>query len=165
MNYFTSDLHIGHKAICKYRPEFESTREHDLYWIEKIESLGKRDILFILGDFIFESEHYEEYIERLKNVKCRIKLILGNHDNPKLYRDTIDSKIEIQLPFYSYKNFWLSHCPIHPQEMRRRYGNIHGHLHRSVLEGDNTDLYFDVSPEKHNYEFVPFETIKETLRG
>jgi calcineurin-like phosphoesterase family protein len=42
--------------------------------------------------------------------------------------------------------------------MRSRILNIHGHLHGSVLEDPR---YFDVSPEKHNFELVDFETIKD----
>jgi calcineurin-like phosphoesterase family protein len=57
----------------------------------------------------------------------------------------------------SYKSFWLSHCPIHPQELRNRKANIHGHLHGSVL---NDPRYFDVCPEKHNYQMVDYEEIK-----
>lgn len=166
-NYFTSDLHIGHRAICKYRPHFKTPEEHDLYWIEKIEALGKRDILFILGDFLFPGPKFDEYHERLQKVKCRIKLVMGNHDSLELYQNVnpvirsnkpVPSRIEIQLPLFSYKNFWLSHCPIHPQEMRNRKLNIHGHLHASVLDDTR---YFDVCPEKHNYEFVDFESIKK----
>ena len=76
MVYFTSDLHIGHRSICKYREHFKTADEHDLYWIEKIETLGKRDILYILGDFMFPGNKFTEYHKRLQKVNCRIKLIL-----------------------------------------------------------------------------------------
>ena len=166
MNYFTSDLHLGHKAISKYRPGFPSMEAHDEYWLAKMETLGKRDILFILGDFLFDGPNYDEYIKRIRKLKCRIKLVMGNHDSLRLYEEinrksqSPEGSIEIQLPFFSYKNFWLSHAPIHPQELRNRYLNIHGHLHDSVLDDPNGD-YFDVSPEKHNFDFVKFEEIKE----
>ena len=164
MVLFTSDLHLGHRAICKYREHFKTTQEHDEHFIKKIEALGKRDVLYILGDFLFDSDKFEEYHQRLQKVHCRIKLIMGNHDSLKLYeninltKDGRKSSIEIQLPFFSYKNFWLSHCPIHPGEMRNRKGNIHGHLHDAEL---GEDKYFDVCPEKHQYEFVNFEDIKK----
>ena len=28
-----------------------------------------------------------------------------------------------------YKKMWLTHCPIHPDEMRRCVGNLCGHIH------------------------------------
>ena len=161
MVYFTSDLHIHHKNICEYRINkgFKTTEEHDNYWIHKILSLGKRDILYILGDFIFDTdvEIFNQTINKLSNIKCRIKVIMGNHDSLSLYK-IHNPKIEIQLPLFTYKDFWLSHCPIHPQEMWARKGNVHGHLHNAILDDK---LYFDVSPEKHNYEFVTLDKIKE----
>ena len=159
MVYFTSDLHLGHKAIPKYRDRFKDMQDHDEYILQKIESLGKRDILYILGDFLFDGVHYEEYIERLKNKKCRIKLVMGNHDSLKLYKEDC---VEMQLPLFSYKNMWLSHCPIHPHEMRNRKGNIHGHLHLETLKDKN---YFNVNLDVNDYEFVNVENIKEFFKS
>ena len=48
MNYFTSDLHLGHKVIApKYRPIFENQEEHDSLILDNISKLNKRDILYI----------------------------------------------------------------------------------------------------------------------
>lgn len=170
MNFFTSDLHLGHKAIPKYRESFKDMKEHDDYIINKILELKKRDILYILGDFLFDGEHYDEYIERLSKKKCRIKLIMGNHDSMKLYKEDI---FEMQLPLFSYKNMWISHCPIHPQELRNRAGNIHGHLHGDVVWKDSLSYldggqiqdnrYFNVNLDVNDYEFVKLETIKEYM--
>ena len=176
MVYFTSDLHLGHRAIPKYREPFKDMKSHDDYIIDKILELGKRDILFILGDFLFDGEHYDEYIQRLSKKKCRIKLVMGNHDSLKLYKEDI---FEIQLPLFSYKNTWLSHAPIHPQELRERYGNVHGHLHlekvqiekkfqnyddnwRPFITVVNTEdpRYFNVNLDVNDYKFVNFEEIK-----
>ena len=166
MVLLSSDLHLGHRAIIKYRTQFQSMEEHDNYFINLILSLGKRDVLIILGDFLFDGPHYDEYIQRLSAKKCRIKLVMGNHDSMKLYSEPI---FEVQLPLYSYKNFWLSHCPIHPNELRRRIANIHGHTHYNSITIDNelgTNLvldpnYFSVCPEVNNYQFVNLESIKE----
>ena len=168
MVYFTSDLHLGHRAIPKYREPFKDMKSHDDYIIDKILELGKRDILFILGDFLFDGEHYDEYIQRLSKKKCRIKLVMGNHDSMKLYKEDI---FEIQLPLFSYKNTWLSHAPIHPQELRGRYGNIHGHLHLEKVQEHYIDSfmcniyrpdprYFNVNLDVNDYKFVNFEDIK-----
>lgn len=162
MVYFTSDLHLGHKAIPKYREPFADMEEHDNYVIERILELGKRDVLHILGDFLFDGPHYDMYIERLKKAKCRIKLCMGNHDSLKLYKPIFKDNghflFEVQLPFFSYKNMWLSHPPIHPKEMRNRKGNIHGHLHMETLEDPN---YYNVNLDVNNYQFVTLERIRE----
>ena len=163
MNYFTSDLHLGHKAICKYRTKFKTTQEHDEYMIQEIEKLKKRDILYVLGDFLFDGDHYDEYIKRLRAVACRIKVVLGNHDSLELYKENEnDGSIEIQLPLFSYKNFWLSHAPIHPGELRGRNGNIHGHMH---LEKLIDERYYNVNIDVNDYKFVKFDDIKELFEN
>ena len=166
MNYFTSDLHLGHRVITKYRTHFKTAKEHDEYWFQKMEKLGKRDILFILGDFLFEGSHYDEYIKRIRKLKCRIKLIMGNHDSLKLYQEinqkpqSPEGSIEIQLPLYSYKNCWVTHAPIHEDEIRGKYLVIHGHTHNYSIKHSR---YFNVCPEVNNFDFVNYETIKEKI--
>lgn len=153
---FTSDLHLGHKSIVKYRDIFSTMEEHDNFIINKILELPKRTVLTILGDFLFDGPHFESYIERLSKKKCRIEVVMGNHDSLLLY--SIPKEIiEMQLPFYSYKNMWVSHCPINNSEMRNRTANIHGHLHKEVID-DNR--YFNVNLDVNDYDFVPFETIR-----
>jgi len=159
MVYFTSDLNLGHKNICKYRTRFGNTEEHDEYMFEMLEAKGKNDLVFILGDFIFHGSHYDAYIKRLSKLPCRIKLILGNHDTLKLMQEDI---FEHREPLSNYKCMWLSHCPIHPQEMRGRTGNVHGHLHSDSID---SSFYFNVNVEDNNYELVPLDTIKEYFKG
>ena len=159
MVVFSSDLHLGHNNIHKYRCDrFVSQEEHDTYILDKIASLNKRDTLKILGDFIFDSPKYKFYIEQLHKMSCRIQIIMGNHDSLLLYKE---SKFEIQLPLYSYKNMWISHCPIHPNELRGRIGNIHGHMHKESLDDPQ---YFNVNLDVQNYEFVPLDLIRDTYR-
>jgi len=161
--YFSSDFHLGHNVIVpKYR-DFSSQQEHDTLILDQIAALKKRDILYILGDFIFDSDKYDYYISELDKTQCRIKLVLGNHDSRKLYSEP---RFELQLPLFSYKGIWVSHCPIHPQELRGRF-NIHGHLHGSEVMLNKTDIkdpnYYNVNLDNHNHKFVDFDLIKETL--
>lgn len=154
--YFTSDLHLAHKNITKYRPRFSSQEQHDEYMFILLESLTKHDKLFVLGDFLFNDDILtDKYLERISRLPCRITLILGNHDDNELYKK-LPSNVTLQLPLCNYKAFWLSHCPIHPQEMRRRLGNIHGHLHDEVL---NDKRYFNVNVDVNDYKLVELSTI------
>ena len=151
--YFTSDLHLGHKNICKFRNDFTDCNEHDDFILDKIMSLGKRDILYSLGDFNFDN-----YINILENSSCRIKTVFGNHDSKKLYGISF---LETQLPLFSYKNIWVSHAPIHPSEIRKRLGNIHGHIHGIENKFALGEKYFNVNIEMRNFEFVPFDIIRD----
>ena len=160
MVYFSSDFHFGHKAIIKYRTNFSSIEEHDNHILERMSKLTKRDDLFILGDFLFDCDKFEWYLKEISKMPLKIKLVLGNHDSLKLYTQDIAKNIELQLPLFSYKSMWISHCPIHPDEMRNRVANIHGHLHNAVLDDDR---YFDVGLDKNNYEFVSLDFIKTKI--
>ena len=154
---------LGHKAITKYRTKFNSIEEHDTHIFEQISKLTKRDQLFILGDFLFDCEKFEWYLSEVAKMPCTIKLVLGNHDSLKMYEQTIAKNIKIQLPLFSYKNMWISHCPIHPNELRSRILSVHGHLHGDIIEIDgNPDYrYFNVNLDNNYFKLVPFEEIVE----
>jgi len=130
MVYFTSDPHLGHRAICKYRPYFSSPEENTKFfvdfWKQKIK---KQDVVYILGDVAFDVEH----LMLLKPLRGRKILIKGNHDDyiPTKYHVEIFEEIYGML---SYKGMWLTHCPIHPSEMRKRKANIHGHVHDKTVQ-------------------------------
>lgn len=154
MVYFTSDTHLGHNNILKYRPQFSSIEEHDTAIFDSISKLTKRDDLFILGDFIFDSPNYQHYISTFSKFPCNIRLVMGNHDSRLLYNEP---RFDIQLPLFSYKNFWISHCPIHPRELRSRIANIHGHLHGVTIDSPH---YFNVNLDNNNFQLVSLDTIK-----
>lgn len=158
MVYFTSDTHLGHKVITKYRPQFETRKEHDEAIFDLVSKLTKRDDLMILGDFIFDCPEFDDYLKLFSKMSCKIKLVMGNHDSLKLYKQDIAKNIEIQLPLFSYKNMWVSHCPIHEGELRNRDLNIHGHLHGAEI---NSDRYFNVNLDNNNFKLVSLDEIKE----
>ncbi|MCP5004645.1 MAG: hypothetical protein GY941_12015, partial [Planctomycetes bacterium] len=158
--WFTSDLHLGHRGVLKWsRAEFKEgdIDYHDFTIIENINSwVNKRDKLYILGDLAFS----DRALQRARDINCEnIELILGNHDTYPIHKYmSMGMKLH---GFRGYKNFWLSHCPIHPSEMRKKTGNIHGHIHRG---GDTAVIddprYFNVNIELHKYLPVPFDKIK-----
>jgi calcineurin-like phosphoesterase family protein len=157
--FFSSDFHIGHNVISpKYRSQFSTSDEHHEFMLDKLANVWKNDILYILGDFLFDCDKYDYYISQIGKMRLRIKLILGNHDSKRLYDSSRPKNIELENPLVTYKKMWLSHCPIHPNEIRGRLLNLHGHLHNEVL---NDSRYFNVCLDQHNFEFITLETIKE----
>ena len=144
----TSDLHLGHKNICKYREQFNSSEEHDeVLWDNLASSVNKHDTVFFLGDIAFTPY----WLDKIKHLKVAHKrLIVGNHDTERgiTMRHLCDSYDSV-VSFMTHKNYWLSHCPIHPQEMRGRNGNIHGHLHGKVVDDP---LYFNACVEHTEYK-------------
>ena len=106
-------------------------------------------------------------------MSCEIRFVLGNHDSLRLYEDLAkyNSNLKLQLPFFSYKNYWISHCPIHPQEMRGRFGNICGHLHNEKVWKEDSfsnqwedTRYYNVGLDTNNFKFVDFEYIQSKIK-
>lgn len=151
--FFLSDLHIGHKAILKYRPEFKSVEEHDNTIIENWNSVVKKknQIVWVLGDFMLKNNKYdmESILDRLNGT---IRIISGNHCHMDYYpRDMIWKALEKK---YGY---WLSHCPIHPNELRGSKC-MHGHVHNKSIDDDR---YINVCCENVNYTPISLDEIRE----
>ena len=125
--YFCSDLHFGHKNIQKFRQFVLSQNHNEQFicnaWKNKV---TKRDDVYVLGDVAFTMEA----IDLFKDLPGRKFLIRGNHD----LCDTA-AYLKVFTEVYGllkYKEFWLSHAPIHPDELRGRV-NLHGHVHYASI--------------------------------
>lgn len=127
--FFISDLHFGHNHIHKFghRPWAESPELHDLTLVDRInDTVKKRDKLYILGDVAWSAKG----AEALADIRCQnIEVVWGNHDMPRY----VLPYVQKSRGFFKYKDFWVSHCPIHPNELRG-LKNIHGHVHHNIVE-------------------------------
>lgn len=159
--WFTSDLHLGHTLMVGTRC-FKNMAEHDWTLIENINKLvSKHDKLFILGDLAFTTDA----LKNVSIIRCRnIELILGNHDKFPIHK-YLDVVQKVH-GFRSYKGFWLSHCPIHPSEMRDMKGNLHGHIHIfSDTPRISDKRYFCANTEFHGLSPISFEDIEKVLEN
>lgn len=80
ITWFISDLHFGHRNICRYsnRP-FSSIEEMNEVLIQNWNRCVKpSDEIWHLGDFAFGSINFTKKI--LESLNGRINLIYGNHD-------------------------------------------------------------------------------------
>lgn len=59
-----------------------------------------------------------------------------------------------------YKEFWLSHAPLHPQELRGKI-NLHGHVHGSTIPDRN---YFNCCLENTNYSPISLQQIRDKIK-
>lgn len=141
---FTSDLHIGHKLAARMRG-FDSVDAHDLVVIDSLRrNCNKKTILWILGDVCMDMSKMDMLLE----VPGRKKLIRGNHD--KFNLGVYLKYFEDIHGFTKYKSMWLSHCPIHPQEMYGAKLNVHGHLHKNTSSPKLKLPYYNVNWDYHN---------------
>jgi len=151
--WFTADLHLGHRLIAQTRGFGEDVVAHDKAVISSLkERISKRDKTFILGDVAFNRTALRR-IDEISGIKV---LILGNHDKNKAHAylehfDDLHGALR-------YKDFIVTHIPIHPNEMGRFKGNIHGHVHTfSNTPPIEDKRYFNVGVEFHQFLPVSFE--------
>lgn len=128
--WFSSDFHIDHKNIHKFRckdkgffRDFKDESEHREWLFDWVnDNVRKRDVLYLLGDIAFT----EEALIEVGKLPGRKVLVKGNHCAVK---SDLYSKVYDQVHGLTrYKHVWLSHAPIHPQELRGKF-NFHGHTH------------------------------------
>lgn len=105
-----------------------TVEEHDNYIVRQWNSVvSKNDLVYVLGDVCFDKTK----LPLLKRMKGNKHLILGNHDEFSL--ETYKPYFNKIHGFMKYKGVaWLSHAPIHPDELRGKW-NIHGHVHHKTL--------------------------------
>lgn len=129
--WFVGDIHGGHKNVHKFRKQFSSEEEHFQHVKTNYHKVvGKRDKVFFMGDTAFT-------LERLQDVSTWVGakkvLICGNHDTDHIPMKTLCEYFDEVYSLYKWHEFWLSHCPIHPEELRGKK-NIHGHCVDSQTE-------------------------------
>lgn len=162
--YAIGDMHFGHKGISrKFRQEFGSDDQHNEVICQNIMNIiTKRDTLWMLGDCFFTLEGLH-YLRRIQ-IECeptRVHWVLGNHDTQRKRFDEVvrqalrEGLVDSLHGIVKYKGAWLSHAPIHPQEL---YGkvNIHGHVHRQTIPDDR---YVNVSCENTGYKPILLDQI------
>jgi calcineurin-like phosphoesterase family protein len=146
--WIISDLHLGCSRTYQWAGVLRSgsnTDEHDEWLINQINSVVKKgDLLYMVGDICMT----EEAFKKLGRIKGQKILIRGNHDiyATQRYLEYFQ-QVHGLLKFKG--TFWISHAPIHPQELRGCI-NIHGHLHQHLilLDGQPDPRYVNVSVER-----------------
>lgn len=138
--WFGSDFHFGHKNIGGFRAPHHIQSEEDNRWRiceDWRKVVDKKDVVYVLGDACFTMETIFEF----DNLPGRKILVRGNHDG-------LDTQVYLKYfegvyGILKYKEFWLTHAPIHPAELRGKV-NLHGHVHYAALEDKR---YFNCCPE------------------
>jgi calcineurin-like phosphoesterase family protein len=158
--FVTSDTHFGHKRVIEFEPvlrPFASIEEHDRELVARWNATVKpKDTVWHLGDVFFGKDGHL-VLAQLHGLK---KLVLGNHDHYPL---------EVYQRYFSkifgaaeWGNCILTHVPVHPGQMRRYAGNIHGHMHSKKLDDPR---YACVSVEHTGLAPVLMDTVRHALNS
>lgn len=160
----TSDLHLGHKNVHKFRTKFATAEEHHNEVFENLATnIGKHDSVIFLGDIAFDIH----WLEKIYFINCVKKtLVLGNHDTERLHILDLTSVFDSIHSMYSRRNMLFTHCPVHSGEFRGKKLNIHGHLHNRLVKDffEATDTrYFNACLEHTDYKPISFAEILERI--
>tara|TARA_R110000851_G_scaffold308027_1_gene466792 strand:- start:44 stop:580 length:537 start_codon:yes stop_codon:yes gene_type:complete len=169
----TSDLHLGHNNIHKFRPQFDTAEDHHNEIFESLAiNLKKNDSIIFLGDICFN----DYWLGKIKELNCKKKtLILGNHDTEKVSIRDIAFSYDAVHSMMNKRNSIFTHCPIHRDEFRQQSLNIHGHLHGRIvgnrisvlsfgqlIEAEEDDnKYFNACVEHTDYKPITYAEIME----
>lgn len=147
--FFISDLHLGCKNILNFSGHLrdgDTSLEHDHILVTRWNTtVSKRDKVYVLGDVCFDHDRLP-LLEELKGTKV---LIRGNHDDNLHASTWLKYFSDVQGITKYGKEFWLSHAPIHPAELRGKR-NIHGHVHSNSIRdayGELDNRYINVCVE------------------
>jgi len=153
----TSDWHLGHKAIIKYRKGFKTIQEHDETIINNYKQIVlKRDTVYYLGDICFT----EESLEVIKGLQGKKILVMGNHDGQYFDRKLLWEAFDDIISLKNYKGSWLTHAPIHESELRNKYC-IHGHTHNFSVKDSR---YYNICVDKTDFKPVLFTDVFKDLQ-
>ena len=162
--YIISDQHYGHANALTFKKsdgsplrDFSSAEEMNEHMVHCHNSVVRpQDKVIFLGDVAIN----KKYLEILRRLNGKKKLIMGNHD-------IFDLKYYSEY-FYDIKAYRVfdghifSHIPVHPSSIERWRGNVHGHLHDKKLD-DPRYICMSVEQEHVNYTPVPWYRVKELL--
>ena len=161
--FFVADPHFGHAKLLKFESEtrpFETVAAHDDALIEHWNArVGKRDVVWLLGDVAWNPEAARAAIPRLQG---RVRLLLGDHDQRWLSgaRELLDH-FEMIGGCEAWKDgIVLSHHPLAFDGFKYTRC-IHGHTHSHMIKdraidwADNRES--EVEREHPDYACVSLE--------
>lgn len=144
MNYFISDLHLGHKNVTKEGTDFDNRpfdtlEEMNTELIRRWNSVvTNADHIYVLGDMCWKCGEYS--INLVKQLKGNIHLITGNHDRfngeyKKLFIEISPYKEIHETVNGVDTKIILSHFPImFYNGMHHGSIQLYGHVHNTIEE-------------------------------
>lgn len=157
--FLVSDTHFGHKGVCQFldqdgnklRPwEDEEKMTWDMVKLWN-DTVRPNDKVYHLGDVVINRK-WLFILDHLNGDKVLIK---GNHDIFKL--EDYSKYFRDIRAYHLMDKMILSHIPVHPGQLQRFRGNIHGHLHSNVLDDPR---YQNVCVEKTGFKPILFEEVR-----
>ena len=168
MDFFTSDLHIGHNKefIWKARG-FNSVEEHDTQILKNWNNvITPEDTVYILGDLCMSGDE-KEWNRIYKNLNGNKIVIIGNHDTTnKIAKYTSEYNMTCVglATMYRYskkRNFYLSHYPtlVSNHEDKKFLWCLSGHTHSINRFENGSGCVYNVALDAHKCTPISIEKI------
>ena len=178
--YFTSDTHFSSYKVIEreFRPfntSEELNREVVNQWCTV---LNKDDTIYHLGDFITynykDTKSWEEGLSVVKNIPCKVILIIGNNEErliARVFRGSFNKFKEycLSLGFedvvYNLEiemrgvKFYLNH---YPRKHKDGYVNLFGHVH--LASGIYKPFGLNVGCDLYHFRLLTEDMLFEILR-
>jgi len=173
MDFFTADLHLGHKNIVERDPtrrRFPAAEMHDQAVIANWSAVVReQDSVYVLGDSAFGSK---ERVHELLHALCgRIFLVRGNHDSGNVDKPGLRARFEWIKDLHYYRGTWneekvrivLCHYPmLFWENSGRGVWHLFGHCHGGAPE--RKVLALDIGCSLHEFRPVPLPEVVEMFR-
>jgi len=152
--WFTSDLHLGDRAIARWRGFGDDQQAHDDLILGRLEAcLQARDELWILGDVC--RPRVEDVVRLRAALPCaQVHVIVGNHDSRSKFATagcygTVDYYAHVGKHKRDGYRFVLSHYPM--LDWDRAYHGafmLHGHIHSLPADQESRPGQDVVPPDR-----------------
>lgn len=157
--WFCSDLHLGHDKQFIWGPRgYGSVYEQDADIVAKWNAtVSAKDDVYVLGDLMLGDN--EAGLRKIKSLKGRIHIILGNHDSntrKKLYEscyNVVEVVYAMPLTYKGY-NFFLTHYPCMTgnfggDSLKHTLCNLFGHTHSKEKFYEEMPWMYNVAWDAH----------------
>ncbi|AZU98609.1 putative serine/threonine protein phosphatase [Acinetobacter phage vB_AbaM_PhT2] len=155
---FLGDAHLGHGNVARFRTQFRDEQDHFEH-VEKVyySAVTRRDVCYFTGDAVFTLERAKQ-VAKWPGKKI---LVCGNHDTDNLSMKQLCEVFDDVKALVKYKEFWLSHAPMHPSELRGKF-NIHGHVHFATVDDCR---YVNTSLEATDFKPIALYQVRDIIKA
>jgi|ERR1051326_2009 calcineurin-like phosphoesterase family protein len=166
--WLISDTHFDHANILNFKkdngqPMRQFCSVDDMNWtiINRWNKLVQpNDHVYHLGDVAMKKSG----VELMMHCNGKHRLVRGNHDiagDTKYYMRFFQEIYGVRV----FDDLILSHIPLHPESVKDKWVNVHGHIHNNKPPHHFGPKYFNLSCEYTNYTPVTLEQVRKAIKG
>jgi calcineurin-like phosphoesterase family protein len=179
--YFSSDLHLNHKAIIDFGRKFNNVEEmNNTIYANINNKVGKDDLLVLLGDTLMVDKDYNKF---LSLINCEnIIMLYGNHCNVRRFEE-VNGYPANKLLYHGYylelsidkqiiccSHYPMFHWNFQSDDSFELHGHCHGDEPSEILKEIHKYKCMDVGIDNYynifgTYDVFSFQDIENLLHN